>query len=61
MDIKSLLDDIMMRAKSYLESGKQPHDAAQGRERQHAGRHNGPGKSKPTKASGESTGKPHQA
>ncbi|HEX2477206.1 MAG TPA: SRPBCC family protein, partial [Lacipirellulaceae bacterium] len=63
MDIKSLFDDVMMRAKSYLESGKQPHDAAQakGRERQHAGHHDGSGKSKPTKASGESTGKPQKS
>jgi hypothetical protein len=28
MDLKSLLDDIMMRAKSYLETGVEPHDAA---------------------------------
>jgi uncharacterized membrane protein len=28
LDPKSLMDDIMARAKSYLESGKQPHDAA---------------------------------
>jgi uncharacterized membrane protein len=61
MDIKSLFDDVMMRAKSYLESGREPHDAAQSREHQHAGRHDGSGKSKPTKASGESTGKPNQS
>jgi uncharacterized membrane protein len=55
MDIKSLLDDIMMRAKSYLESGRQPHDAAkaQGREQHHRGQHNGIEKPKATKASGE--------
>lgn len=28
-DPKSLLDDVLMRAKSYLETGKQPHDAAE--------------------------------
>ena len=63
MDIKSLFDDIMMRAKSYLESGKQPHDAAQlqGRKREHAGRHNGSGKSKATKESGEATGKSRES
>jgi uncharacterized membrane protein len=28
IDLKSALDDFLMRAKSYLETGKQPHDAA---------------------------------
>jgi uncharacterized membrane protein len=59
MDIKTLFDDIMMRAKSYLESGREPHDAAKsdGGEHPARGRHNGSGKPKATKASGESTGK----
>jgi uncharacterized membrane protein len=30
MDLKSQLDDVLLRAKSYLETGIQPHDAAQG-------------------------------
>jgi uncharacterized membrane protein len=29
LDLKSLIDDMMMRAKSYLETGIKPHDAAQ--------------------------------
>jgi uncharacterized membrane protein len=29
LDLKSQLDDMLMRAKSYLETGRQPHDAAQ--------------------------------
>jgi uncharacterized membrane protein len=43
-DFKSVLDDIMMRAKSYLETGVAPHDAARrqtsggdGRRREEAG------------------------
>jgi uncharacterized membrane protein len=28
VDLKSVLDDFLMRAKSYLETGKRPHDAA---------------------------------
>jgi uncharacterized membrane protein len=61
MDIKTLFDDIMMRAKSYLESGKQPHDAAmsEGRAQHERGQHNGSGKQKATKTSGGSTGKSH--
>lgn len=63
MDIKTLFDDIMMRAKSYLESGKQPHDAAisesEGRAQHERSKHNGSGKQKATKTSGGSTGKSH--
>lgn len=28
-DLKSQMDDLLLRAKAYLESGKQPHDAAE--------------------------------
>jgi uncharacterized membrane protein len=60
MDIKTLFDDIMMRAKSYLESGREPHDAAKSEgQAHHRSQHNGSGKKKPVKASGESTGKSH--
>jgi uncharacterized membrane protein len=61
MDIKSLFDDIMMRAKSYLESGRLPHDAArsEGQAQHHRGQHNGSRKKKAAKSSGESTGKSH--
>jgi hypothetical protein len=31
-DPKTLLDDLLVRAKSYLETGKQPHDATGKRE-----------------------------
>jgi uncharacterized membrane protein len=55
LDIKSLLDDIMMRAKAYLETGQAPHDAAeqQGRGRQQRGQHNGSGHSNAAGGSGE--------
>jgi uncharacterized membrane protein len=51
MDIKTLFDDIMMRAKTFLESEKQPHDAAKGQGDAHHERskHNGSGKAKATK------------
>jgi len=41
-DPKSLLDDLLMRAKTYLETGRQPHDSAA---RQHA--HSAVGSSAP--------------
>jgi uncharacterized membrane protein len=51
LDLKSQLDDTLMRAKAYLETGQQPHDAAQ---RMVAGHHSGRRREE-THAGGSST------